>query len=87
MEAEILALLVEGIMVKQFLQFFLGDEGGLESNQQVEMRLNLDSTSAQSFFNRLGKSKAFVDTFDVEPTGYAKEMVSGGENQYPGKSC
>ena len=46
MEAEILAatsLLVEGIMVKQFLRFLLGDEGGLENSQQVQMRLWLDS--------------------------------------------
>ena len=61
MEAEILAatsLLVEGIMVKQFLQFLLGDDGGLGNNQQVQMRLWLDSTSAQSFFNRLGPGRA-----------------------------
>eukprot|EP00435_Cladocopium_sp_Y103_P025443 s995_g6.t1 len=61
MEAEILAatgLLVEGIMVKQFLRFLLGDEGGLENSQQVQMRLKLDSTSAQSFFNRLGPGRA-----------------------------
>eukprot|EP00435_Cladocopium_sp_Y103_P023304 s2901_g5.t1 len=61
MEAEILAatsLLVEGIMAKQFLQFLLGDEGGLGNNQQVQMRLRLDSTSAQSFFNRLGAGRA-----------------------------
>ena len=52
MEAEILAatsLFVEGIMVKHFLQFLLGDEGGLESSQQVQMRLWLDKTSAQAF--------------------------------------
>lgn len=58
MEAEILAatsLLVEGIMVKQFLQFLLGDSGRLGDNQQVQVRLRLDSTitSAQSFFSRL----------------------------------
>ena len=61
MEAEILAatgLLVEGIMVKQFLQFLLGDERGLENNNQVQMRLWLDSTSAQAFFNRLGPGRA-----------------------------
>ena len=61
MEAEILAatsLLVEGIMLKQLLQFLLGDAGGLGSNQMVQMRLRLDSTSAQSFFNRLGPGRA-----------------------------
>lgn len=60
MEAEILAatsLLLEGIMVKQFLQFLLGDDGGLGNNQQVQMRLWLYSTSAQSFFNRLGPGR------------------------------
>ena len=60
MEAEILAttsLLVEGIMVKQFLQFLLGDSGGLGGNQQVQVRLRLDSTSAQSFFSRLGPGR------------------------------
>jgi len=45
-------------MVKQFLQFLLGDEGGLSNNQQVQMRLRLDSTSAQSFFSRLGPGRA-----------------------------
>ena len=61
MEAEILAatsLLVEGIQLKQLLQFLLGDEGGLSNNAQVQMRLRLDSTSAQSFFNRLGPGRA-----------------------------
>ena len=58
MEADILAatsLLVEGIQLKQLLQFLLGDEGGLSNNgsnnAQVQMRLRLDSASAQSFFN------------------------------------
>ena len=61
MEAKILAatsLLVEGIMVTQFLLFLLGDAGGLGNNQQVQMRLRLDSTSAQSFFDRLGPGRA-----------------------------
>jgi hypothetical protein len=61
MEAEILAatsLLVEGIQLKQLLQYLLGDEGGLSNNAQVQMRLRLDSTSAQGFFNRLGPGRA-----------------------------
>jgi hypothetical protein len=61
MEAEFLAatsLLVEGIQLKQLLQFLLGDEGGLGSNVQVQMRLRLGSTSAQSFFNRHGPGRA-----------------------------
>ena len=61
MEAEILAatsLLVEGIQLKQLLQFLLGDAGGLSNNSKVQMRLRLDSTSAQSFFNRLGPGRA-----------------------------
>ena len=49
---------VEGTLVKQFLQFLLGDEGGLENNQQVQMKLWLDSASAQAFFNRLGPGRA-----------------------------
>ena len=49
---------VEGTLVKQFLQFLLGGEGGLENNQQVQMRLWLDSASAQTFFNRLGPGRA-----------------------------
>ena len=61
MEAEILAatsLLVEGIQLKQMIQFLLGDNGGLSNNAKVKMRLWLDSTSAQSFFNRLGPGRA-----------------------------
>ena len=61
MEAEILAatsLLVEGIQLKQMIQFLLGDDGGLSNNAKVKMRLWLESTSAQSFFNRLGPGRA-----------------------------
>ena len=61
METEILAatsLLVEDVQLKQLLQFLLGDDGGLSNNAQVQMRLRLDSTSAQSFFNRLGPGLA-----------------------------
>ena len=52
MGPEILAatsLLVENIQLKQLLQFLLGDAGGLNNNAQVQMRLRLDSASAQSF--------------------------------------
>ena len=62
MEAEILAatgLLVEGIYIKQVLQFLVDDKGGLSNqNNKVMMRLRLDSTSAQAFFSRLGPGKA-----------------------------
>ena len=61
METEILAatiFFVEGTLVKQFLQFLLGGEGGLENNQQVQRRLWLDSASVQTFFNRLGPGRA-----------------------------
>ncbi|CAL1141687.1 unnamed protein product [Cladocopium goreaui] len=61
MEAEILAatgLLVEGIYIKQVLQFLVDDNGGLGSQNKVMMRLRLDSTSAQAFFSRLGPGKA-----------------------------
>ena len=60
-EAEILAatgLLVEGIYIKQVLQFLVDDNGGLGSQNKVMMRLRLDSTSAQAFFSRLGPGKA-----------------------------
>ena len=61
MEAEILSatgLLTEAIYVKQVLQFLIGDQGGLENNKNVKMKLRLDSTSAQAFFTRLGPGKA-----------------------------
>ena len=61
METEILAatsLLVEDVQLKQLLQFLLGDDGGLSNNAQVQMRLRLDPTSAQNFFNRLGPGLA-----------------------------
>jgi hypothetical protein len=93
MEAEILAatsLLVEGIMVKQFLRFLLGDEGGLENSQRVQMRLWLDSASAQAFFNRLGPGRAKhtpIDQAPLEPTSNEKEIVSCGKGEYAGKPC
>ena len=61
MEAEIFAatgLLVEGIYIKQALQFLVDDKGGLSNQNKVMMRLRLDSTSAQAFFSRLGPGKA-----------------------------
>ena len=61
MEAGILAatsLLTEAIYVKQVLQFLVNDIGGLGSQRCAEMRLRLDSTSAQAFFTRLGPGRA-----------------------------
>ena len=61
MEAGILAatnLLTETIYVKQVLQFLVNDIGGLVSQRCAEMRLRLDSTSAQAFFTRLGPGRA-----------------------------
>ena len=61
MEAEILAatsLPTEAIYVKQVLQFLVGDNGGFGNQENVMMRLRLDSTSAQAFFSRLGPGKA-----------------------------
>eukprot|EP00435_Cladocopium_sp_Y103_P050992 s1981_g15.t1 len=52
MEAEILAatsLLVEGIQVKQLLQFLLGDGGGLSNNAQVQMGLKIGSNKCPEF--------------------------------------
>ena len=52
------SLLTEAIYVKQVLQFLVNDMGGLGSQRCVEMRLRLDSTSAQAFFTRLGPGRA-----------------------------
>ena len=60
-EAETLAatsLVTEAIYVKQVLQFLVNDMGGLGSQRCVEMRLRLDSASAQAFFTRLGPGRA-----------------------------
>ena len=61
MEAEILAatsLLVEGMYLKQVLQFLVGEPQDLSSNRNIECKLYVDSTSAQSFFERLGPGRA-----------------------------
>ena len=61
MEAEVLAatgLLVEGIAIKQTLQFLLRCSQCMANNSTVEMKLFLDSTSAQAFFQRLGPGRA-----------------------------
>eukprot|EP00435_Cladocopium_sp_Y103_P001478 s1753_g1.t1 len=55
MDAEILAatsLVVEGIMVKQVLQFLLNDDGGMGNNQQVQMRLWLDSPDEEDWIGQ-----------------------------------
>ena len=51
MEAEVLAL-------KQALQFLFGCKEDSGDNVGVEMKLYLDSTSAQAFFQRLGPGRA-----------------------------
>ena len=61
MEAEVLAatgLLAEGIMLKQGLQFLLGCRQDPGDESMVEMKLYLDSTSAQAFFQRIGPGRA-----------------------------
>ena len=61
MEAEVLAatgLLVEGIAIKQALQFLLRCGQCMANNNTVEMKLFRDSTSAQAFFQRLGPGRA-----------------------------
>lgn len=63
MEAEVLAatgLLVEGIAIKQALQFLLRCSLCMANNTTLEMKLFLDSTSAQAFFQRLGPGRASV---------------------------
>ena len=51
-------LLVEGIAIKQALQFLLRCSQCMANNNTVEMKLFLDSTSAQAFFQRLGPGRA-----------------------------
>ena len=61
MEAEVLAatgLLAEGIMLKQSLQFLLGCRQDHGDESKVEMKLYLDSASAQAFFQRIGPGRA-----------------------------
>ena len=61
MEAEVLAatsLAIEGIYLKQVLQFFIGDGIDLGNNLKVKLVLFVDSTSAQCFFERLGPGRA-----------------------------
>ena len=61
MEAEVLAatgLLAEGIMLKQSLQFLLGCRQDPGDETTVEMKLFLDSTSAQAFLQRIGPGRA-----------------------------
>ena len=61
MEAEVLAatgLLAEGIMLKQSLQFLLGCRQDLSDESKVEVKLYLDSTSAQALFQRIGPGRA-----------------------------
>ena len=56
MEAEVLAatgLLAEGVALKQALQFSLGCKEEPSENTVVEMKMYLDSTSAQAFFQAL----------------------------------
>ena len=60
MEAKVLAatgLLAEGVALKQALQFLLGCKEHPGDNVEVEMKLYLDSTSAQAFFQRLGRGQ------------------------------
>ena len=61
MEAEVLAatgLLAEGVCIKQALQFLLNCKQDLGCNEEIEMKLYMDSTSAQAFFQRLGPGRA-----------------------------
>ena len=61
MESEILAatgMLIEGMYLKQILQFLVGDSLCLSCNKSIETKLYLDSASAQAFFSRLGAGRA-----------------------------
>ena len=61
-EAELLAatgLLAEGLQLKQLIRFCLRlEESKFENDEEVEMKLYLDSTSAQAMINRLGPGRS-----------------------------
>ena len=61
-EAELLAatgLLAEGLQLKQLVRFCLRlEESKFENDDEVEMKLYLDSTSAQAMISRLGPGRS-----------------------------
>ena len=60
-EAELLAatgLLAEGLQLKQLVRFCLRLEESKFENDEVEMKLYLDSTSAQAMISRLGSGRS-----------------------------
>eukprot|EP00434_Breviolum_minutum_P013358 symbB.v1.2.011770.t1/scaffold750.1/size323489/22 len=61
-EAELLAatgLLAEGLQLKQLVRFCLRiEESKFENDEEVEMKLYLDSTSAQAMISRLGPGRS-----------------------------
>ena len=61
-EAELLAatgLLAEGLQLKQLVRFCLRiEESEFENDDEVEMKLYLDSTSAQAMISRLGPGRS-----------------------------
>ena len=80
-EAELLAatgLLAEGLQLKQLVRFCLRiEESKFENDDEVEMKLYLDSTSAQAMISRLGPGKqAYFYTFALVSTSTEETMVS-----------
>ena len=61
-EAELLAatgLLAEGLQLKQLVRFCLRlEESKFENDDEVEVKLYLDSTSAQAMISRLGPGRS-----------------------------
>ena len=51
-------MLIEGMYLKQILQFLVGDSLCLNCNKSIETKLYLNSASAQAFFSRLGAGRA-----------------------------
>ena len=87
-EAELLAatgLLAEGLQLKQLVRFCLRiEESKFENDEEVEMKLYLDSTSAQAMISRLGpgRSKHISTRLLWSQQGTEEAMVQGWKNQY-----
>ena len=92
MEAEVLAatsLLAEGIALKQDLQFLVGRKEDPGDNSKVEMKMFLDSISAQAFFQRLGPGRGAkrLRAHFVGARGHAPWMVQDWKNPDQREPC
>ena len=58
MKSTELALLAEGLQLKQLVQFWVRLEESNFENDDVEMKLYMDSTSAQAMISRLGPGRS-----------------------------